>query len=49
MSLAFLRGSEIFLDPFVCLLGGFGVAEFESIKYSMDMSIDADVGEIVEM
>lgn len=49
VSLAFLRCSEILLDPFVGLLWSFGIAEFESVEYSMNVSIDADVGEIVEM
>lgn len=49
VDLAFLRCSEIFLDPLIRLLWGFGITEFESVKYSMNVGIDADVWEIVEM
>lgn len=49
VGLAFLRCSEVFLDPLVCFFWGFGIAEFEPVKYSVNMCIDADVGEIVEM
>lgn len=49
VSLAFLRCSEMLFDPLVRLFRGFGITESESIKYSVNMCIDANVGEIVEM
>lgn len=49
MSLAFLCFVEMLLDPLVGLLWSLGPTKSEPIADSVDMCIDADVGEIIEM